>query len=140
MMRIFQGRMPPQRVGSISLRETRALANRFAVLARVWFPPASPPPMGPADRGQSAPPFGFNRGQQPPLSFTPQGRGNPAVGGTFQGGASGGRMQTPHMQVHNIYKPPFENVENVYIDIPFSGDGFHLRKRYANVLLQIAEI
>lgn len=99
-MQIFRGRPPPQRVGPLSLRDTKALANLFASIAGLWTPSSVPnAPMAP---------------------MVHAGRGGPRQN----------MNQRPAQSNHtNIYKPPFENTAIVQIDIPFTGDGFHLRKR-----------
>eukprot|EP00602_Paraphysomonas_sp_CaronLab_P001533 CAMPEP_0185030436 /NCGR_PEP_ID=MMETSP1103-20130426/17406_1 /TAXON_ID=36769 /ORGANISM="Paraphysomonas bandaiensis, Strain Caron Lab Isolate" /LENGTH=646 /DNA_ID=CAMNT_0027565573 /DNA_START=216 /DNA_END=2154 /DNA_ORIENTATION=+ len=92
---VFSNRPPADRIGPISLGQTKVLSNMFAARAGVWNPPVG---------GGGGPPH------RPP----------------HQQGAGGGRGGP---QSGLFYKPPFKFSQNVPVNIPFTGDGFGVRKR-----------
>jgi hypothetical protein len=102
----FNGMPPVDRIGPLSLRQTKALANIVAVRSGVW----PPPPAG--GRGPPGLPL------PPPAAVAVAGGGGMANGGTGAGALPG-----------QFYCPPFKYNQTVPVNLPISGDGYELRKR-----------
>ena len=107
-MMALNGMPPVDRIGPLSLRQTKALANIVAVRSGVWT--IGPPPAGGA-RGPA--------GLPPPIAGAPV----PASGGMADGGTGAGALPGQY------YRPPFKHNQTVPVNLPLSGDGYELRKR-----------
>lgn len=100
----LNGMPPVDRIGPLSLRQTKALANIVAMRSGVWPPPAGA--RGPA-------------GLPPPSVGAPV----PPSGGMADGGTGAGALPGQY------YRPPFKYNQTVPVNLPLSGDGYELRKR-----------
>lgn len=106
-MSIFSGKRSVQRIGPISLAQTKRLSNIFAFRAGAWAPTVLPQ-HPPAPAAMHAPPG-------------PRGPHGPP--GVF--GPAGGRDGPPS----SMYRPPFRCVETVLVDIPFTDNGYMVKSR-----------
>jgi hypothetical protein len=134
-----------QRVGALDLASTKQLCNMYAQRAGVWIAPvgvSSTPPGLPHSQNSGGTPSHSQLHIKSPHSSTENGPppGSPASvqstssyrsGTSYQPGSSYTGGQPPQ----SMYRPPFKNVENVIVGIPFSGDIFYLRKRLAYLRL-----
>jgi hypothetical protein len=107
VMMILNGLPPVERIGALNIRQTKALANIVAIRSGVWSASGG-------GSGQQS----FSNGARPGPS--PMGRG----GGMGPGGGTGAGA-TPGQ----FYRPPFKFNQTISVNIPFTGDGYAVRKR-----------
>ena len=105
-MSVFGGRRSGQRIGPINLAATKRLSNIFAFRAGAWAP-RGPPLSSPGANNRDKTPHAGHYGPGVNIPASNRGGGPP---------------------VQLLYKYP--HVETVMVGIPFSDNGFHVRKRY----------
>lgn len=113
-MSVFAGKRSGERIGPISLVNTKRLSNIFAFRAGAWHPPAPP--------GSMNAPLGPQRGNSHQLGIY-------GPGPALHHGGPLGRDGVPT----SMYRPPYRNTETVIIDIPYSDNGYHVRNRILGV-------
>lgn len=106
-MGVFMGKRSGERIGPLSLIQTKRLSNVFAFRAGVWAPPQ-----------QHGPPPGPFRG--PPPQQGMYGPGGPA------NGPPGLRDGPPN----SLYRPPYRFTETVLVNIPIASNLYHVKTRF----------
>ena len=103
-MSIFSGKSSINRIGPITIEMTKRLSNIFAFRAGAWAPP------GPIF------PSASHGGNRPNI-------------GTYGPGDGAGVDRA----VKSHFRPPYAYSETLFVGVPFSDNGFQLRRRYADL-------
>lgn len=104
---ILNGMSPVDRIGSLNIRQTKALANIIAIRSGIWGPSSTQPSNNNNNRGTSS-------------SSSSSGRtgGMGPNGGTGAGAGPG-----------QYYRPPFKYNQTIPVNIPHNGDIYHVRRK-----------